>query len=94
MFDERPKRRTRIAPRSRLVSDREDTRFPLKISPKWSGKLEDAREGTIGATVWPTPSGDRALLLVTAVYGGTAYHDTAARWGQLPAPASTPPSKP
>ncbi len=60
----------------------------------WSGKLADVREGTIGATVWPTPSGDRALLLVTAVYGGTAYHDTAAHWVQLPAPASTPPSKP
>lgn len=31
MLDEQPKRRTRVAPHSRLVSDRENTRFPLKI---------------------------------------------------------------
>jgi hypothetical protein len=56
----------------------------------WSGALEDVREGTLGVTLWPTPGGDRALMLLRAVYGGTAHTADTVHWVQLPAPPSKP----
>jgi hypothetical protein len=52
----------------------------------WSGALEEVRAGSFGATLWPSPRGDRALMLLTYMSAGTANGEVRAHWVPLPAP--------
>lgn len=52
----------------------------------WSGALDGVRAGSFGATLWPSPRGDRALLLLTYANSGTANRAVLAHWVQLTAP--------
>lgn len=55
-----------------------------KWRPVWSHTLTEGGQREDGVSVWPSPNGKDALVILTVVTGGTGNREGYAGWLRLP----------